>query len=115
MQPITIQFAVRVGYLWTIILWISRENNIIQIDLQIAAPAPCHLHVYLGDVWRRPTSADWLNCFNNIYKMENKIGFGMSLIVVEAIRGRCASFMVLTATVSEIFRGQTNSYFSSTV
>ena len=29
------------------------------------------------------------------------------LIVVEAIRGRCASFTVLTATVSEIFGGQT--------
>ena len=39
----------------------------------------------------------------------SKIGFEMSLIVVEAIRGRCASFMVLTATVSEIFGGQTNS------
>ena len=32
----------------------------------------------------------------------------MSLIVVEAIRGQCASFMVLKATVSEIFGGQTN-------
>ena len=31
------------------------------------------------------------------------------MIVVEAIRVRCASFMVLTATVSEIFGGQTNS------
>ena len=31
----------------------------------------------------------------------------MNLIVVEAIRGRCASFTVLTATVSEIFGGQT--------
>ena len=41
--------------------------------------------------------------------MDIKIGFEMSLIVVEAIRGRCASFMVLTATVSEIFGGQTNS------
>ena len=46
--------------------------------------------------------------------MDSKIDFGMSLIVVEAIRGRCASFMILTATVSEIFGGQTNStYFSS--
>ena len=36
----------------------------------------------------------------------------MSLIVVEAIRGRCASFMVLTATVLEIFGGQTNSSIS---
>ena len=31
MQPVTIQFAVRVGYVRTI--RISRENNIIQIDL----------------------------------------------------------------------------------
>ena len=44
-----------------------------------------------------------------MYKMGSKIGFEMSLIVVEAIRGRCASFMVLTATVSEIFGGLTNS------
>ena len=42
-----------------------------------------------------------------IYKMDSKIGFEMNLIVVEAIRGRCASFTVLTATVSEIFGGQT--------
>ncbi len=41
--------------------------------------------------------------------MDSKIGFVMSLIVVEAIRGRCASFMILTATASEIFGGQTNS------
>ena len=43
--------------------------------------------------------------------MDSKIGFEMSLIVVEAICGRCASFMSLpaTATVSEIFGGQTNS------
>ena len=40
--------------------------------------------------------------------MDNKIGFEISLIVVEAIRGRCASFMILMATVSEIFGGQTN-------
>ena len=40
--------------------------------------------------------------------MDSKNGFEMSLIVVEAILGRCASFMVLTATVSEIFGGQTN-------
>ena len=39
--------------------------------------------------------------------MDIKIGFEMNLIVVEAIRGRCASFTVLTATVSEIFGGQT--------
>ena len=42
-------------------------------------------------------------------KMDSKIGFVTSLIVVEAIRGQCASFMILTATVSEIFGGQTNS------
>ena len=29
-------------------------------------------------------------------KMNSKIGFEMSLIVVETIRGRCASFMSLT-------------------
>ena len=42
-----------------------------------------------------------------IYKMDSKIGFEMNLIIVEAIRGRCASFTSLTATVSEIFGGQT--------
>ena len=41
--------------------------------------------------------------------MDSKIGFEMRFIVVEAICGRCASFMVLTATVSEIFGGETNS------
>ena len=40
--------------------------------------------------------------------MDSKIGFEMSLIVVEAIRGRCASSMVIAANVSEIFGGQTN-------
>ena len=40
--------------------------------------------------------------------MDSKIGFEMNLIVVEAIRGRCASFTVLTATAKlEIFGGQT--------
>ena len=38
--------------------------------------------------------------------MDRQIGLEMSFIVVEAIRGRCASFMILTA---EIFDGQTNS------
>ena len=47
--------------------------------------------------------------FYIIYTMGSKIGFEMGFIVVEAIRGRCASFTVLTATVSEIFGGQTNS------
>ena len=46
--------------------------------------------------------------FNRINKMESKIGFEMSFIVVEAIRGRCASFTVQTAKVCEIFGGQTN-------
>ena len=46
--------------------------------------------------------------FNKIDEMDSKIGFEMSLIVVEAIRGRCASFLILTATVSEIFGGRTN-------
>ena len=44
-----------------------------------------------------------------LIKMDSKIGFEMSLIVVEAIRGRCVSFMILTATVSETIGGQTNS------
>ena len=59
----------------------------------------------MGNAWgsRCPDSR---NCFN---KMESKIGFKISLIVVEAIRGRFASFMILTASVSEIFCGQTNS------
>ena len=39
--------------------------------------------------------------------MGSKIGFEMSLIIVEAMRGRCASFMILVAKVSEIFGGQT--------
>ena len=47
--------------------------------------------------------------FNKIDKMDSKISFERSLIVVEAICGRCASFIILTATVSEIFGGQTNS------
>ena len=47
------------------------------------------------------TNADWLNCFNKIDKKDSKIDFEMSVIVVEAIRGRCASFMILTAKVSD--------------
>ena len=42
-------------------------------------------------------------------KMDSKIGFEISSIVVEAIRGRCASFVILKAMVSEILDGQTNS------
>ena len=48
---------------------------------------------------------------NKIYKMDSKMWFEMSLIVVEAIRGRCASFMIITATVPAIFGGQTNLLF----
>ena len=47
--------------------------------------------------------------FNKIDKMDSKIGFEMSLFVIEAIRARCASLMILTATVSGIFGGPTNS------
>ena len=39
--------------------------------------------------------------------MDSKIGFEMSFFIVEAIRGRCASFMMLTTTVWDIFGGQT--------
>ena len=42
--------------------------------------------------------------------MDSKICFEMVFFVVEAIRERCASFMILTATVSEICDGQTNVY-----
>ena len=38
-----------------------------------------------------------------LIKWAVKIRFEMSLIIVEAIRGRFASFMSLPATVSEIF------------
>ena len=37
--------------------------------------------------------------------MDCTIGFEISLIVVEAILGRCASFMIITAAVSDIFGG----------
>ena len=45
---------------------------------------------------------------NKIDKMDSKICFEMSVFVVEAIRERCASFMIVTATVSEICGRQTN-------
>ena len=63
----------------------------------------------MGDVWGTHVPIR-LNClkYNNIDKMDSKICFEMSLFVVEAIRGLCASFMILTATVSEICGGQTN-------
>ena len=62
-----------------------------------------------GDGLRFASASIGLIVFNIIYKMDSNIGFEMSLIVVEGIRGRCASFMILTATVSEIIGGQTNS------
>ena len=34
----------------------------------------------------------------------------MSLVVVEAIRGQCGSFLILIGTVLELFGGQTNSF-----
>ena len=40
--------------------------------------------------------------------MDGKICFEMSVFVVEPISGQCASFMIVTATVSEICGGQTN-------
>ena len=55
MQPITIQFAVRVGYVRTIRN--SRENNIRTIDLPDGSTSTLPLYrvqcldVYLGDVW----------------------------------------------------------------
>ena len=65
-------------------------------------------HIYMGDVWgtRRPDS---FILKKKIDKMDSKFCFEMILFVVEAIRGRCASFMILTATVWEMFGGQTNS------
>ena len=42
-----------------------------------------------------------------IDKIDCKVGFETSLILFEAKRGR---FMILTATGSDIFGGQTNSY-----
>ena len=47
------------------------------------------------------TSADWHNCLNKIDKKDSKIDFEMSVIVVEAIRGRCASLIILSATFSD--------------
>ena len=40
--------------------------------------------------------------------MDSKICFEMIVFVVEVIGEQCASFMILTATVSEICGGQTN-------
>ena len=115
MQPITIQFAIREGYVRTI--QISRKINIIQIDLPDGSTSALPLAYSSGrclGYQRRLAELFFIKMikwtvFHKNYKMDSKIGFEMSLIVVEAIHGRCASFMVLTATVSEIFGGQTNS------
>ena len=47
--------------------------------------------------------------------MGSTIGFGMSLIIVEAIRGRCASFMSLPALngFGDIWWADNPIYFSS--
>ena len=60
--------------------------------------APSELYTALNCL---RASADWL-VFNKIDKKDSKIDFEMSLIVVEAIRGRCVNYMILTTTVSEI-------------
>ena len=77
------------------------------VDLPDGSTSALRAQIYLGDVW--DNRADWLHLNFFIYKMDSKIGFEISLIVAEEIRGRCASFMVLTATVPDIFGGQTNS------
>ena len=40
--------------------------------------------------------------------MDSKIGFEMSLLVVEGKRGRCESFMILRQRFRRLFGGQTN-------
>ena len=53
--------------------------------------------------WRRRfalcVSADWLNCFNIIYKMESKIGFEMNLIVVRFPPAVCSFLLVHPVSV----------------
>ena len=61
-----------------------------------------------GDGFRFGSAPIGLLTFTKINKMDSKIGIKMNVVVVKAIRGRCASFMILTAMVSEIFGGQTN-------
>ena len=45
--------------------------------------------------------------------MDSIIGFEMSFFVVEAIRGRCASFIILTATVGDMWWTDKCTCFSS--
>ena len=56
MQPITIQFAVRVGY-----VMISRENNIMQIDLPDCSTLPL-AHMFIWAMFG-VLGADSLHCF----------------------------------------------------
>ena len=73
----------------------------------MAAPN-CPLHAYLMvGVQRRLAELFLIKLIIN--KMDCKIGFEVNWNVVEAIRARCASFLILAATVSKIFGGQTNS------
>ena len=60
-----------------------------------------------GDNLRFGSATIRWNVFTKIDKMDSNNFVEMSFIVVEAIRWRCASFMSLPATVSEIFGGQT--------
>ena len=112
MQPITIQFGVRVR--------INRENKIIQLYTlicQMVAPnyprngnqrsRPNHRkQTNGGDDLRFGPAPISLFGFNPIDKMDNKIG----LIVVEAIRGRCASFMIPMTRFRRYLVDRQNSY-----
>ena len=54
------------------------------------------------DAWGFGLALIRLIVLNNMYEKDSTIDFEMCFIVVEAIRGRCASIMILTATVSDI-------------
>ena len=71
---------------------ISRENNIIQIDLPDSSTK---LSMFIWAMFGVLGVAIRIVIFNLIDKTDSKIGFEMNLIVVEAIRGQCASFMIL--------------------
>ena len=68
-----------------------------QIDLTDGTPCP--LRTCLSGRCLEYSAPIRSIAFNTIDKMDSKIDFEMSLFVVEAIRGQCASFMILTATV----------------
>ena len=95
MQPITIQYAVWVRKDWSArwqhsIIHVTESDGVgrITVDKQMASICAAPIH--------------WI-VFNKIDQMDS---FEM---VVDVRRGRCASFMIRTTTVSEIFGGQTNS------